>query len=109
MSNNKKNGLLVGVDFLPTPSEFQTLLNKGQLVPGLEYTTIEVTKKEAVNKKFLTTMFQGAAVKQGLTQDVFSDLQFKEASVNGKRVVIIYSTSASNETCDKKKWWQFWK
>lgn len=85
-------GLLAGINFSPSPSEFQALLDKGDLVPGLQYVTIELTQKEAKNEKYLTFMFQGAAVKQGWFQGVNSKLTIKKAKINGKSVVIVYPT-----------------
>jgi hypothetical protein len=108
-------GLLVGVNFLPNPSEFEILLKNGDLVPGLNYGTIELTRQEAGNEKYLTTMFQGAAVKQGWPQGVHTKLTIKKAKVNGKPVVIVYPSvvsSTAGEAAKKtpsKKWWQFWK
>jgi hypothetical protein len=43
--------LLVGVNFSPSPSEIQALLKSGDLISGLQYVTIELTKKEAKDKK----------------------------------------------------------
>jgi len=85
-------GLLAGINFSPNPSEFQALLDNGDLVPGLQYVTIELTKKEAKNEKYLTSMFQGAAVKQGWFQGVNAKLTIKKAKINGKSVVIVYPT-----------------
>ena len=73
-------GLLVGIDFSPNASEFETLLKNGDLVQGLQYVTIELTKQEARNKKYLTTMFQGAATKQGWPQGVHKKLTIKKAA-----------------------------
>jgi len=88
-------GLLVGVNFSPSPSEFEALLKNGDLIPGLQYVTIELTRKEARNKKYLTTMYQGAAVKQGWPQGVHTKLTIKKAKINRKPVVIVYPSSAS--------------
>jgi hypothetical protein len=82
--------LLVGVNFSPSPSEIQALLKSGDLISGLQYVTIELTKKEAKDKKYLTTMFRGAAVKQGWQQGIHAKLTIKRARVNKKRVVIVY-------------------
>ena len=83
-------GLLVGVNFSPSPAEFEELLKGGDLLPGLQYVTIELTPKEAKDKKYLTTMYRGAAVKQGWQQGVHAKLTIKRAKVNKKRVVIVY-------------------
>jgi len=108
-------GLLAGIDFSPNPSEFQALLDSGDLVEGLQYVTIELTRQEAGNEKYLTSMFQGAAVQQNWLQGVHAKLTIKKAKVNGKPVVIVYPSAAS-PTASKavkkaatKKWWQFWK
>jgi hypothetical protein len=108
-------GLLAGIDFSPSPSEFQALLDSGDLVEGLQYVTIELTRQEAGDKKYLTSMFQGAAAKQGWFQGVHAELTIRKAKVNGKPVVIVYPSVAS-PTASKvvkevpaKKWWQFWK
>ena len=107
-------GLLVGVDFSPTASEFETLLKNGDLVPGLQYVTIELTRQEAGDEKYLTTMFQGAAVRQGWPQGVHTKLTIKKAKVHGKPVVIVYPSVASPtagktaKEATTKKWWQFW-
>ena len=108
-------GLLVGVDFSPNASEFETLLKNGDLVQGLQYVTIQLTRKEAGDEKYLTTMFQGAATSQGWPQGVFSKLTIKKAKVNGKPVVIVYPSAASPtageaaKEASSKKWWHFWK
>ncbi len=119
-------GLLAGVDFLPSSSEFETLLKNGDLVPGLQYSTIELTKQEAEDEKYLTNMFQGAAVKQGWPQGVHTKLTIKKAQINAKPVVIVYPSIASPTAAEAakkasanitskatkepkvKKWWQFW-
>lgn len=129
-------GLLVGVDSLPTPSEFQTLLDGGDLVPGLQYVTIEVTRAEARDTKFLTTMYQGAVVQHGGAENVFAALVFKKAKVNGKPVVVVYPRAAAPQSAGtteepqvngltgaregslvsdivkreegSKTWWKFW-
>jgi len=88
-------GLLVGVNFSLSPSEFETLLKNGDLVPGLQYVTIELTRKEARDKKYLTTQFQGAALQQGWPQGLQHELTIKKAKVNGKAVVIVYPSAAS--------------
>jgi hypothetical protein len=107
-------GLLAGIDFSPSPSEFQALLASGDLVEGLQYVTIELTRQEAGDEKYLTSMFQGAAVKQGWLQGVHAKLTIKKAKVNGKPVVIVYPSAASPASravkkAPTKKWWQFWK
>ena len=108
-------GLLAGIDFSPTPSEFQALLDSGDLVPGLQYVTIELTRTEAADEKYLTSMFQGAAVKQGWFQGVNAKLTIKKARVKGKSVVIVYPSAAAPKAekaakkSSAKKWWQFWK
>jgi len=114
-------GLLVGVDFLPNGSEFETLLKNGDLIPGLQYSAIELTRQEAGDEKYLTTMFQGAAVQQGWLEGAHTKPAIKQAEVNGKPVVIVYPSAASSdplqasaageavkETQAKKKWWQLW-
>ena len=108
-------GLLAGIGFSPNPSEFQALLDSGDLVEGLQYVTIELTRQEAGDEKYLTSMFQGAAVQQNWLQGVHAKLTIKKAKVNGKPVVIVYPSAAS-PTASKavkkapaKKWWQFWK
>ena len=108
-------GLLVGVDFSPSASEFETLLENRDLIPGLQYVTIELTRQEAGDEKYLTNMFQGAAVKKGWLQGAHSKLTIKKAKVNGKPVVIVYPSVVSPTACEaaketpSKKWWQFWK
>lgn len=108
-------GLLAGIDFSPNPSEFQTLLDNGDLVEGLQYVTIELTRQEAGDEKYLTTMFQGAAARQGWIQGVHSALTIKNAKVNGKPVVIVYPRTAAPTVSNvakkaaNKKWWEFWK
>jgi len=108
-------GLLAGIDFSPSPSEFQTLLESGDLVPGLEYVTIELTQQEAKGKKYLTTMFQGAAAKQGWVEGVHAELTIKKAEVNGKPVVIVFPSAAAPSTdnlqkkASTKRWWQVWR
>lgn len=108
-------GLLVGVDFLPSVSEFEALLENGDLIPGLQYGTIELTSQEAGDEKYLTFMFKGAAVKHGWPQGVFTKLTIKKAKINGKPVVIVYPSvvsSTAGEAAKKtpsKKRWQFWK
>ena len=108
-------GLLVGVDFSPSPIEFETLLKNGDLVPGLQYVTIELTRQEAGDEKYLTTAFHGAAVQQGWPQGVHTKLTIKKAKINGKPVVIVYPSVASPTAGDaakeapSKKWWQLGK
>jgi hypothetical protein len=110
----KMVGLLAGIDFSPSPSEFQALLNTGDLIPGLKYVTIELSKKEAGDKKYLISMFQGASAKQGWLQGVHAKTTIKKAKVSGKSVVIVYPSAASSTTgktakkAPSKKWWQFW-
>jgi hypothetical protein len=94
-STQEMVGLLVGVDFSPSASEFDTLLERGDLIPGLRYVTIEVTGQEAADEKYLTAMFQGAAVQQGWMPGAHAQLTIKKAEVNGKPVVIVYPSAAS--------------
>lgn len=108
-------GLLAGIDFSPDTSEFQTLLKNGDLVAGIDYTTLEVTRHEAKDKHFLKTMFHGAASKQGWHQGLYAEIVVKKAMVNDKPVIIVLPTSAVQESKDNaeknkpKKWWQFWR
>lgn len=120
-------GLLVGVGFQPNASEFEILLENGELIPGLQYVTIELTKQEAGDEKYLTNMFRSAAVKQGWLQGVHTKLTIKKAKVKGKPVVIVYPSLASQTVGEAaktgsanirseakkevraRKWWQFWK
>ena len=88
-------GLLAGIDFTPSPSDFKSLLDSGDLVPGLQYVTIELTKAEAENEGYLSTMFQGAAAKQGWYQGIHAKLEYKKAIVGGKSVIIVCPIAAS--------------
>ena len=96
-------GLLAGIDFSPNPSEFQALLDSGDLVEGLQYVTIELTRQEAGDEKYLTSMFQGAAVQQNWLQGVHAKLTIKKAKVNGKPVVIVYPSAASPTASEADK------
>ena len=105
-------GLLAGIDFSPDSAEFQTLLKNGDLVDGIEYETLEVTRHEAKDKHFLKTMFHGAASKKGWHQGLYAEIVVKKATVNNKPVIIVLPTVAVQESKDiaaemnPKKWWQ---
>ena len=81
-------GLFLGIDFLPSPSDFQTLLRSGELPEGLKYHTSECPSHLAGNKQFLITCLQGAADMEGV-QTVVEPV-VKRTKVNGKPVVIVY-------------------
>ncbi len=92
---SEKVGLLVGVGFSPSESEIKTLLENGDLVSGLDYVAIELTEQEAGDEKYLTTMYQGAAVKKGFLQGIHARLTTKKAEINGKTVMIVYPVDTS--------------
>jgi hypothetical protein len=93
-TSRKKIGLFAGVGFLPTSTDFQTLLNDGSLVPGLTYVTIELTAQDATDQQTLNTLMQGACLTEGWSEGALEHFTVKRTSVRGQPVVIVYPASA---------------
>ncbi len=95
-------GLLVGVGFTPTPREFEALLASGALdASGRQYVTLELTAKEASNRAYLRSLFQGACAQQNWPQGVslVDHLEVNEETRDGKKFLI--AQPASTESSDK--------
>ena len=86
-------GLVVGVGFDPSPTDFQELIDRGLIDQlGFEYVTLELSAEDAQDRKQLGSLYQAACVKQGWEDGAFlhsESLAFAEVVVAGRTAIVV--------------------
>jgi alpha-glucoside transport system substrate-binding protein len=85
-------GLLIGIEFNPTPADFEDLLAKGALKErDFQYVTAELSSDEARDRNQLKEYYKAACINQNWPEGIkyADDLKFSDVVVFGKPVVIV--------------------
>lgn len=94
-------GLIVGVGFDPSPTDFQELKDRGLIDRfGFQYVTLELSAEDARDRKQLRSLYQASCVKQGWEDGalLFSDtLTFAEIVVAGNTVIVVRPEGSAHD------------